>query len=116
MVFHQVAKARNLQLLKSSTTVYVYFQHIVFALTGIMAYAIPDVPSEVRTQIQRERLLAKEAKFERGSTKTDEYDEILSAIRENNNTSRLSDIIRRTSLDRRQSKYSDLPESKHERR
>jgi hypothetical protein len=40
------------------------FQHIVFALTGIMAYAIPDVPAEVRTQIQRERLLAKEAKFE----------------------------------------------------
>jgi hypothetical protein len=29
-----------------------------------MAYAIPDVPSEVRTQIQRERLLDREAKFE----------------------------------------------------
>lgn len=80
-----------------------------------MAYAIPDVPAEVRTQIQRERLLAKEAKYEHGSTKTDEYDEILSAIRENNNTSRLSDIIRRTSLDRRQSKYSDIPEPKYER-
>ncbi|XP_059479818.1 anoctamin-4-like [Neocloeon triangulifer] len=42
----------------------VVFEHIVFALTGIMAYAIPDVPAEVRTQIQRERLLAKEAKFD----------------------------------------------------
>ncbi|XP_065345514.1 anoctamin-4-like isoform X2 [Cloeon dipterum] len=42
----------------------VIFEHIVFALTGIMAYAIPDVPVEVKTQIQRERLLAKEAKFD----------------------------------------------------
>nr|CAD7200054.1 unnamed protein product [Timema douglasi] len=40
--------------------------HIVFALTGIMAYAIPDVPAEVRTQIQREKMLAREAKYEHG--------------------------------------------------
>ncbi|XP_063218601.1 anoctamin-4 [Bacillus rossius redtenbacheri] len=44
----------------------VVFEHLVFALTGIMAYVIPDVPSEVRTQIQREKMLANEAKYERG--------------------------------------------------
>jgi hypothetical protein len=29
-----------------------------------MAYVIPDIPAEVRMQIQQERLLAKEAKFD----------------------------------------------------
>ncbi|KAG8315422.1 Anoctamin-4 [Homalodisca vitripennis] len=77
----------------------VVFEHIVFALTGIMAYAIPDVPREVKTQIQREKLLAKEEKYEQG-TRTDEYDELLSAIRNTNNSSRLSDVFRRTSWDR----------------
>lgn len=66
-----------------------------------MAYAIPDVPREVRTQIHRERLLAKEEKYEQGKTRIDEYDELLSAIRNTQNSSRLSDIFRRTSLDRR---------------
>jgi hypothetical protein len=37
---------------------------VVFALTGIMAYVIPDIPTDVKIQIQRERLLAKEAKFD----------------------------------------------------
>lgn len=37
---------------------------MVFALTGIMAYVIPDIPTDVKIQIQRERLLAKEAKFD----------------------------------------------------
>lgn len=75
-------------------------QHIVFALTGIMAYAIPDVPHEVKTQIHRERLLAKEDKYEAGTTRIDEYDELLSAIRTMDNSSRLSGIIRNTSLER----------------
>lgn len=71
-----------------------WLQHIVFALTGIMAYVIPDVPSEVKTQIQRERLLTKEEKFEKGMTRADEYDELLSAIRNTRNSSQLSDVIR----------------------
>ncbi|XP_054290583.1 anoctamin-4-like [Macrosteles quadrilineatus] len=79
----------------------VVFEHIVFALTGIMAYVIPDVPREVKTQIQRERLLKKEEKYEKGTTRTDEYDELLSAIRNTQNSSRLSEVIRRTSWDRR---------------
>jgi hypothetical protein len=32
-----------------------------------MAYIIPDVPAEVQTQIQREKLLEKEAKYEHGT-------------------------------------------------
>ncbi|XP_033610715.1 anoctamin-4 isoform X2 [Cryptotermes secundus] len=62
----------------------VVFEHIVFALTGIMAYAIPDVPAEVRTQIQREKLLEKEAKYEHGTQGniSANYGEILLAQRE----------------------------------
>ncbi|CAG7831124.1 unnamed protein product [Allacma fusca] len=40
------------------------FEHLAFALTGIMAFAIPDVPREIRVQIQREKLLATEALYE----------------------------------------------------
>ena len=62
----------------------IFFQHIVFALTGVMAYAIPDVPSEVRTQIQREKLLEKEAKYEHGmqGNLNDNYGELLLQQRE----------------------------------
>ncbi|PSN52662.1 hypothetical protein C0J52_06028 [Blattella germanica] len=62
----------------------VVFEHIVFALTGVMAYAIPDVPSEVRTQIQREKLLEKEAKYEHGmqGNLNDNYGELLLQQRE----------------------------------
>uniref|UniRef100_A0A0K8SKC7 Anoctamin n=2 Tax=Lygus hesperus TaxID=30085 RepID=A0A0K8SKC7_LYGHE len=88
----------------------VVFEHIVFALTGIMAYTIPDVPSEIRTQIQRERMLQKEAQFERGvnvnGREEDEYDRMLTALRESHNTSRLSDVIRRGSWGRRLSRQS----------
>ncbi|XP_024081221.1 anoctamin-4 isoform X2 [Cimex lectularius] len=87
----------------------VVFEHIVFALTGIMAYAIPDVPLEIRTQIQRERLLQKEAKYEHGTNakEEDEYDQMLTALRDTHNTSRLSDVIKRGSWGRRLSKQSD---------
>ncbi|CAG4978593.1 unnamed protein product [Colias eurytheme] len=44
----------------------VVFEHVVFGLTGLMQLFIPDVPTELRTQIQREALLAKEAKYEHG--------------------------------------------------
>lgn len=57
-----------------------------------MQYVIPEIPSELKTQLQREALLAKEAKYEHGLKKGDyDYDEVLSTIRENNNTSR-SDV------------------------
>lgn len=78
-----------------------------------MAYTIPDVPSEIKTQIQRERLLAKEARYESGLAQKDEYDELLAAVRETSQgsrlstaASRLSDIIRRSSIVRRLSKQS----------
>ncbi|XP_049883686.1 anoctamin-4-like [Pectinophora gossypiella] len=44
----------------------VIFEHVVFGLTGLMQLFIPDVPTELRTQMQREALLAKEAKYEHG--------------------------------------------------
>uniref|UniRef100_A0A915JIL9 Anoctamin n=1 Tax=Romanomermis culicivorax TaxID=13658 RepID=A0A915JIL9_ROMCU len=40
------------------------FEHFVFGLKGLFAYAIPDVPEKVRVQIQRETYLAKQAFFE----------------------------------------------------
>lgn len=52
-----------------------------------MQYVIPDVPSELKTQIQRETLLAKEAKYEHGLKKSDNdmYEDLMNTIKENNN-------------------------------
>ena len=36
-------------------------QHIVFGMTAILAWIIPDVPKEVANQVKRENLLAREA-------------------------------------------------------
>lgn len=55
-----------------------------------MRFIIPAVPSEVKTQIQREQLLAKEAKYQNGLKKSrdNEYEDLLQALRDQNNTSR----------------------------
>lgn len=65
-------------------------QHVVFVLTGIMQFIIPDIPVEVKTQIQREQLLAKEAKYQHGLKKSqeNEYNDLLQLLRDQNNTSR----------------------------
>lgn len=48
-----------------------------------MAYVIPDVPAEVRTQIQREKLLEKEEKYQHGTQGNHaNYGEMLLAQRE----------------------------------
>lgn len=61
-----------------------------------MSFVIPDIPSEVKTQIQREKLLAKEAKFEHGLTRAaardGEYEDLIAAIRDNNNASRMGTL------------------------
>lgn len=81
----------------------------MFALTGIMQYVIPDVPSELRTQIQRETMLAKEAKYEHGLKKNDyDYDELVTTLRDNNNASRNErSVALKGSWARRLSKLSD---------
>ncbi|XP_023288562.1 anoctamin-4 [Orussus abietinus] len=83
----------------------VVFEHVVFALTGIMSYAIPAVPRSIATQVQRERLLAQEAKYEKGLKGKQEEDELLAILRET------SDLGRpyggRGSFGRRVSKLSD---------
>ncbi|KAJ8706285.1 hypothetical protein PYW08_010911 [Mythimna loreyi] len=57
----------------------VVFEHVVFGLTGLMTLFIPDVPSELKTQIQRETLLAKEAKYEHGRRRlSTEYRQLIS--------------------------------------
>ncbi|XP_038111835.1 anoctamin-4 isoform X2 [Culex quinquefasciatus] len=68
----------------------VIFEHIVFVLTGIMQFIIPDIPVEVKTQIQREQMLAKEAKYQHGLKKSrdTDYEEILHVLREQSNNSR----------------------------
>ncbi|XP_076642651.1 anoctamin-4 [Halictus rubicundus] len=60
----------------------VVFEHVVFALTGIMSYVIPAVPHSLETQQQRERLLAQEAKYEKGLRGRENDDDILSMLRE----------------------------------
>ncbi|XP_055596668.1 anoctamin-4 isoform X3 [Uranotaenia lowii] len=84
----------------------VVFEHIVFVLTGIMQFIIPDIPVEVKTQIQRELMLAKEAKYQHGLKKSREndYEEILHVLREQSNNSRQG---ARGSWARRLSRLSD---------
>ncbi len=36
-------------------------QHIVFGMTAILTWIIPDVPKEVANQVKRENFLAREA-------------------------------------------------------
>lgn len=47
-----------------------------------MQFLIPDMPVEIRTQIQREQLLAKEAKYQNGLKKAQEteYNELLQTL------------------------------------
>lgn len=42
-----------------------------------------QVPRELKTQMQREQLLAKEAKYQNGVVKAQEYEDLLTAIRDN---------------------------------
>ena len=42
----------------------VLFQHVVFFLTWLVTYLIPDVPGHVRQLMLREMFLAKEARYE----------------------------------------------------
>lgn len=56
-----------------------FLQHIVFVITGIMQFMIPDIPAEVKTQMQREQLLAKEAKFQNG-VKENQHDHDMMAL------------------------------------
>ena len=45
-----------------SSYLFCYFaQHIVFGMTAILAWIIPDVPKEVDNQVKRENFLAREA-------------------------------------------------------
>ena len=55
-----------------------------------MQFIIPDIPVELKTQIQREQLLAKEAKYQHGlnKSKENEYHDLLQIIRDQNNNSR----------------------------
>lgn len=51
----------------------------------MFSFQIPDIPIELKTQMQREQLLAKEAKYQNGVVKAQEYEDLLTAIRDNTN-------------------------------
>ncbi|KAK0176228.1 hypothetical protein PV328_000382 [Microctonus aethiopoides] len=85
----------------------VVFEHFVFALTGAMSYIIPETPGAVTTQAAREKLLAQEAKYEKGvKGKDDDDDDLLSVLRENGALGTRPGA-RRSSWARRFSKLSD---------
>lgn len=71
-----------------------------------MQFIIPDIPVEVKTQIQREQLLAKEAKYQHGLKKSQDsdYNDLLQSLRDQNNVSRQGI---RGSFTRRLSRISD---------
>lgn len=58
-----------------------------------MAYIIPDVPAAVKTQMQREHLLAKEEKYEKGLKSAGGGEQFLSTLRDQN--SKIESIFRR---------------------
>lgn len=94
----------------------VVFEHVVFALTGIMSYIIPAVPHSLTTQLQRERLIAQEEKYEKEIRGKEDEDDLLSVLREAGSIgrgswarrfSKLSDVLDTTHADIRHSKRSD---------
>lgn len=68
--------------LVNATVIINFYEFQVFALTGVMSYAIPAVPRAVATQLQRERLLAQEAKYEKGIKGREDEEELLTVLRE----------------------------------
>lgn len=84
----------------------VIFEHLVFIITAFMQFLIPDIPRELKTQMQREQLLAKEAKYQNGIVKAQEYEELLTAIRDNSNN-KVAKGINRSSWGRRISRTSN---------
>ncbi|KAI8040746.1 hypothetical protein M5D96_006689 [Drosophila gunungcola] len=88
----------------------VVFEHVVFVITGIMQFIIPDVPSEVKTQMQREQLLAKEAKYQHGIKRAQgDNQDIMSLFRDTCNRTSIagSQVTARGSWARRFSRLSD---------
>lgn len=88
----------------------VIFEHLVFVITAFMQFLIPDVPRELKTQMQREQLLAKEAKYQNGVVKAQEYEDLLTAIRDNGNNktgSLAGRTLNKTSWGRKISRTSD---------
>ncbi|XP_017957771.1 anoctamin-4 [Drosophila navojoa] len=88
----------------------VVFEHVVFVLTGIMQFIIPDVPSEVKTQMQREQLLAKEAKYQHGIKRAQgDNQDIMSLFRDTTQRTSIagSQSTARGSWARRFSRMSD---------
>ncbi|XP_001353288.4 anoctamin-4 [Drosophila persimilis] len=88
----------------------VVFEHVVFVITGIMQFIIPDVPSEVKTQMQREQLLAKEAKYQHGIKRAQgDSQDIMSLFRDASNRTSVagSQGTNRGSWARRFSRLSD---------
>ncbi|XP_067612790.1 uncharacterized protein [Eurosta solidaginis] len=92
----------------------VTFEHLVFVITGIMQFIIPDIPAEVKTQMQREQLLAKEAKYQHGIKRAQQGDnqDLLSIFREAGSRSSAaatgqSGLLGRGSWARRFSRLSD---------
>lgn len=72
-----------------------------------MQFVIPDIPVEVKTQMQREALLAKEAKYQSGLKKSQDtdYNEMIQNIHGQNTNTRQG--VMRGSWARRLSRISD---------
>lgn len=51
----------------------VIFEHLVFTITAVMQFLIPDIPRELKTQMEREQLLENEAKFQSGAEKAEDF-------------------------------------------
>uniref|UniRef100_A0AC34RTB4 Anoctamin n=1 Tax=Panagrolaimus sp. JU765 TaxID=591449 RepID=A0AC34RTB4_9BILA len=58
------------------------FEHVVLAIKSLFAYIIPDIPTKVVVQTQRERYLARQAILQRQAIEVDERDSNLKTAEE----------------------------------
>lgn len=68
-----------------------FLQHVVFVITGIMQFVIPDIPAEVKTQMQREQILSKEAKYRHGKKETQKDEDLMSLLKHQETEDQMED-------------------------
>lgn len=97
----------SLSLSSSLSLSVLYQQHIVFIITGLMQFVIPDIPVEMKLQMSREALLEKESKYQSGLKKSEEldYNNVLQSMQNHQTTTRPG--LLRGSWARRLSRVTD---------
>lgn len=57
-----------------------------------MTFLIPDIPAEVKTQMQREQILSKEAKYRHGRKEINKEEDIMSLLKNHENDDQMEEV------------------------